>query len=348
MKINFAASFNAATGYGNASVKMVKWLSSIGNDVCAIHDYGLKSAEEIQHLFKEPHKEARTIAHCIPHDAKFDALWTISEFKPVPYSWKYAMDTCNTLMTQSKFSKECLESVTNHPIEVVPNGIEMAFGLKKPAISIPNFEVATKKPKVPTPFRFFSMFEWVPRKQGELLLRAFCEEFKPEDNAELWIRSWPAIGNPLKLIPWTTREYPKMRNNVFYIKNYVQDMQYIYQLFDSYVLPCAGEGFGLTFLEAMACGLKPIGPNHGGSLEFMNDKNSYLVECNDWEPVVPFGQGIFAPDSKWRVPNKDALKKVMRMAYEKREKLTKQQSMEVKIKWSWERAARTMQKVLEK
>jgi glycosyltransferase involved in cell wall biosynthesis len=343
MKINFTASFNVATGYGNASVKMAKWLASIGNDVHAIHEYGKEDAEEIAKLFRPPfEKDCRNVNHCIPHDAKFDALWTIAEFTPVPFAWKYALDNARTVMTQSKFSKECLESVTSRPIEIVPNGIEMSFGLQKPKISMP-------QPDKDHPiFRFLSISEWVPRKQMELLIRTFCEEFKPEDRAELWIRSWPVVGNPLRDIPWIAKDYPKVRGSIYYIKNYVHDLQYVYQLFDSYVLPCAGEGFGLTFLEAMACGLKPIGPNHGGSLEFMNDKNSYLVDCDDWAPIVPFGQGMFSPDSKWRVPNKDALKKAMRTAYEKREKLTKSQSMEIKVKWSWESAARKMQKALEK
>ncbi len=346
MKINFEATFNTASGYGNASVHMAKWLASLGNDVSCIHDGGFSNlrADDIMKLLKTPRMEgARNLNHCIPANRKYDALWTIAEFKPISFNWKFALDNAKTVCTQSKFSKECLESVTSRPIEVVPNGIEMSFGLRKPSITLPS-----KDPKNPT-FRFFSLFEWVPRKEPELLIRSFCEEFKPEDNVELWIRSWNAWKNPLKEIPMIAREYPKMRNKIYYLKNYINDMQLIYQLFDGYVLPCAGEGFGITFLEAMACGLKPIGPNHGGSLEFMNDKNSYLVDCGDWEPLIPFGTGeLFSPDSKWKVPLKDSLKAKMREAFEKKERLSKFEVNTLKRTWSWESAAKKMQKALEK
>ena len=40
-----------------------------------------------------------------------------------------------------------------------------------------------------------------------------------------------------------------------------------FRLADVLVMPSTGEGFGIVFLEAMACGIDVIGGNQDGSLD---------------------------------------------------------------------------------
>jgi phosphatidylinositol alpha-1,6-mannosyltransferase len=44
-----------------------------------------------------------------------------------------------------------------------------------------------------------------------------------------------------------------------------------YRLADAFVMPSVQEGFGIVFLEAAACGIKPIGGNRDGSVDALAD-----------------------------------------------------------------------------
>lgn len=60
-----------------------------------------------------------------------------------------------------------------------------------------------------------------------------------------------------------------------------------YQACEIFALPSRGEGFGLVYLEAMACGKPVIGGAHGGAPEVIDDgKTGYLVQHGDAEQLA--------------------------------------------------------------
>jgi glycosyltransferase involved in cell wall biosynthesis len=77
----------------------------------------------------------------------------------------------------------------------------------------------------------------------------------------------------------------------------------ILQICDLYVSTSQHEGFGLVFLEAMACGLPIICYNYGGQTDFLRDQESgYLLPLNDVD--------VFAERCEWLVGSPE-LRKTM-------------------------------------
>jgi glycosyl transferase family 1 len=79
---------------------------------------------------------------------------------------------------------------------------------------------------------------------------------------------------------------------------------------DCYVSLHRAEGFGLTPAESLCMGKPVIATRYGGNLEFMNDRNSWLV---DYE-LVPIGYGNdpYPATGEWADPDVDQAASYMR------------------------------------
>jgi glycosyltransferase involved in cell wall biosynthesis/SAM-dependent methyltransferase len=85
---------------------------------------------------------------------------------------------------------------------------------------------------------------------------------------------------------------------------------------DCYVSLHRSEGFGLTPAEAMALGKPVIATRYGGTLDFMTDENSYLVD-HTWS-TVPTGAQPYPPGATWAEPDLDHAAQLMREVFEDR------------------------------
>jgi glycosyltransferase involved in cell wall biosynthesis len=86
----------------------------------------------------------------------------------------------------------------------------------------------------------------------------------------------------------------------------------LYTAADAYVLASRGEGWGRTQMEALACGLPTVASRWSGTLEFMDDEWSWLV---DGELVdVPADDPLFAAHRghRWFEPDVESLAACLR------------------------------------
>ena len=82
---------------------------------------------------------------------------------------------------------------------------------------------------------------------------------------------------------------------------------------DCYVSLHRAEGFSYTCAEAMAYGKPVIATNYSGNLQFMNQRNSYLVDYDEVEVAIP--EGPFQRGSVWAEPNVEQAAEFMREVY---------------------------------
>lgn len=122
------------------------------------------------------------------------------------------------------------------------------------------------------------------RKQLDRLLDVYCSRFSNKDDVLLIIKT--KIVDPLKkqafeqdiksVLSAIVKKYGVGRPSIKVLGGHVDCLASIYRMADVFVLPTVGEGWGMPFLEALACGNVVIAPNYGGQLEFLNDENSLL------------------------------------------------------------------------
>jgi len=136
-------------------------------------------------------------------------------------------------------------------------------------------------------FVFLSVFKWGYRKGYDILLKAFLEEFSAKDNVTLLMVSRAEFSNDPDQI---FKDFNAIRNTVNksdedlpHVALYDQeisekDMPNIYGAADAFCLISRGEGFGLPYCEAGASGMPVIASNCSGHTDFLNEKNSFLVE----------------------------------------------------------------------
>ncbi|KKU91491.1 MAG: hypothetical protein UY23_C0001G0097 [Candidatus Jorgensenbacteria bacterium GW2011_GWA1_48_11] len=83
-----------------------------------------------------------------------------------------------------------------------------------------------------------------------------------------------------------------------------------YNLSDVFVMPSKGEGFGMAFIEALACGRPVVAGNRDGSREaVLNGKLGILVDPDSGEDIVAAITGVLKGKCPTRLLDRDFLRK---------------------------------------
>jgi glycosyltransferase involved in cell wall biosynthesis len=211
---------------------------------------------------------------------------------------------------------------------IVPLGVDLA----KFNRDIPPMELGNDK------FKFLSVGIPHARKGFDLLLRAFADEFKPDEPVALVIKT-DKIAKPNYWEVDICKEIAKVQEKptaqIILISGECANLAPIYMACDVYVSPTRAEGFGLTILEAMACGLPCVVSNFGGHIDFC--ENILVTSAISFAP--PNCQyHTFQKDSKIAEPHVPAIMKVMRQCFEAR---VGKENFNVSS-WTWDAAARKL------
>jgi glycosyltransferase involved in cell wall biosynthesis len=267
---------------------------------------------------------------------------TMFETDRIPRDWVGRCNLMDAIWVPCHYNVETFagSGVLRQKLRVVPGGVDQnAFHPAAPPL----------EPKQKG-FVFLSVFGWFDHKGWDLLLTAYCTEFRPEEDVMLVIKtidymyhSTPIeqqIGNFINSLRIPAEAIPKLR----IINRSMPGIQMpsLYTGCDAFVLPSRGEAWGRPYLEAMACGLPVIGTRWGGNLEFMNDDNSYLIEIEGLEDVRGNVDMRLYLGHKWARPSLECIRRLMRHVFEHRQEARAKGTrarQDVCQKWTWGHSA---------
>lgn len=266
--------------------------------------------------------DSPTVQHQVPdalyEDKKssYPVAYTIFEMASVPKTWVAPCNRMRAIWTGSSYSKAAfMTSGVKVPIHVLPHAIDVkAYSPEAKPWAISNRRG----------FAFLSVMDFTERKAWRDLLRAYWHAFKRKDDVCLILKAYfggfddVAVRDMCRRIHDFRHESKMDDGAPILVYGYdVPDSQMpgLYTAADCYV-GLSREGFGLSYAEAMSCGLPCIGPEVGGTREFMGEDNSFLVKyCGD-EPIAretvsmfPSFEGLRWPRHSW-----EHLSEVMRKA----------------------------------
>lgn len=263
-----------------------------------------------------------TVQHQVPDaffkDAKSKRAigYTIFEMTRIPEVWVAPCNAMDEIWTGSEYSREAfLASGVSVPVHVLPHAID----LEAYSPGGPTWEIENRRS-----FAFLSVFDFTARKAWKDLLRAYWTAFGPKDDVCLILKVYFGDFSDdarKDIVRRIARHKADLKiGSRAPILLYGHDipgseMPSLYRSADCYV-GISREGFGLSYAEAMACGLACIGPEVGGTRQYMDESNSYLAKFSHNKPIdreilsmFPIFEGLEWAEHSW-----ENLSNVMRRA----------------------------------
>jgi glycosyltransferase involved in cell wall biosynthesis len=251
--------------------------------------------------------------------AKYKIIYFYWETDRLPDQWVQQIHGYNEIWAPCKLVEDvCLKSGYNKEIKIIPTPclIDDSFKSLKLKNSISNYFLN------PEYYKFYSIFQWQPRKGYLELLTAYFEEFQYNDEVVLVIKTNLISQMKEKEIIDTIKNIKKEKNSnakVFLITDYLSniDLFSLHKYGDCFVLPHYGEGWGMPIHEAAHLGNPIITTKYGGVTEFLNN-NVYWIDHKMVSVSGMEWNKVYSSNQNWAKPNIESLKKHFRDVYNNR------------------------------
>lgn len=294
-------------GYGAANKKLRDSMSDIGVKV---------------------HRRGKTVVHLCRPDVfkpvkkRKNVLFTMYEGYPVPESFKKSFRRADLLVTPSSFCKQMFDPLCEgHKFNIVPLGFDQT-----------QYKYSEKSWVPGDPFVWLWVGAPNSRKGWDTVLRSWNDFFAEIPWMHLFMKTTSANGEggvkTLGNVTFDSRRYTE------------KGLADLYSKCNAFVLPTAGEGWGLTLLEALVSGLPIVTTRHGGQMEFLDESCAYFVDHEMEEVVTREGSKFQAA-----IASSDQLAAQMFKVieeYPKAANMAKAGSCAARGKLTWENSSRSL------
>jgi len=271
----------------------------------------------------------------LDHGASKNYIWTLYETDSIPSNWLSILNDPHvsevwvpTEFHRNSFNKSGVCSY----IRIIP------FGYDEKKYNLCSKPLANFADRVPFYFIFISEFK--KPKGCDLLLNVFFSVFKNRTDVKLIFKASSSYREDIENYVLAVKEAHGATNEVFLVSGQLPEhtMVSLYASGDCFVHPNRGEGWGLTLLQSMACGVPVITSNYSAQKLYCSKQNSLLIsglECEildeAWLAAIPQQRGHkwFEPDQKvlsdllvYAVNNRDLLHEMGLRAAEDVKKFT--------------------------
>ena len=278
--------------------------------------------------------------------AGYHVCYTPFETDGAPISWLLGLKAMDEIWVPSEENKKSYVrmGLDSGKIKVIPHGADTTRF--NPGIKPLNYDRGA--------FNFGSVFDWTERKNPKALIRAYYNAFKDKEDVSLTLRVFWKFPVE-KTMEHVRGEIQKIKDDFAGRTDFPKIVLWteilpenalpnLYKSFDCFVLPSRGEGFGLPFIEAMACGVPAIGPAWGGNTDFMNKNNSFIIGGK----LIPINNAEFLRvqpqygGQNWFDMDEAPLSQTMRWVYDHQDKakeLGEKAAKEIAENWTWDHTA---------
>lgn len=317
--VNIFGYFFAESGVGEHSRQLVETVRKTGIPYTAV-PY-TRTLTRQQHRFEDPNVGAPTYpinivsvnADELPHFAadvgdrflqsRYSIglwAWEIEEF---PATMAKSQKYLDEIWANSSFSAAAIQKKVDCPVFPFPLPVSV------PEITSPDrAELGLQDGFVFLfCFDYDSIFE---RKNPTALIRAFQMAFPGDERVSLKIKTINGAKQPEKLE--LLRDLAGMDSRINLVDAYwsSERTRALMSACDAYVSLHRAEGFGLTMAETMAYGKPVIATNYSGNLDFMDERNSYLVPARPAE--IDVGCEPYPKGALWSEPDVAEAAQLMR------------------------------------
>jgi glycosyltransferase involved in cell wall biosynthesis len=304
-------------------------IAPLGGQRLQVHTPGLRT---LGRYLKELLCDRLSLAESVLYQAGAPTSWNLDFYgrwrvgraafgtDRIPDGWTERCNAVDELWLPGDFHRETFAAsgVERSKIRVIPCAVDSeAFCPHRPSLQFPSVPAKS--------FRFLAVADSWIASGIDILVRAFIEEFSPDEDVALVIHC-PSKGGgdsftdfEAELIAFVETTLGQRLETIPTIALLVgslsdHDRGGIFAASHAFVQPARAEATGRHCLEALACQLPVIATNWGPLNDFLTEQNSFPLASDDLLPVQPEEDELLA-GHRWADPNGDHLRQRMREVF---------------------------------